>query len=56
MTHSERPTRGLSHSEELLRHEAPISKAQKRDLINKVQGKSGKETEKLLSNTFPEVM
>ena len=43
----------IIHSEELLRHEVPISKAQKRDLINKVQGKSGKETEKLLSNTFP---
>ena len=38
-----------------LRHEVPISKAQKRDLINKVQGKSGRETEKLLFNTFPEV-
>ena len=31
----------------------PISKAEKRDLINKVQGKSGRETEQLLSNTFP---
>ena len=36
-----------------MRHQAPISKAQKRDLINKVQGKSGRETEQLLSNTFP---
>ena len=36
-----------------LRHEVPISKAQKRDLINKVQGKSGRETEQLLSHTFP---
>ena len=36
-----------------LRHEVPISKAEKRDLINKVQGKSGRETEQLLSNTFP---
>ena len=32
----------------------PISKAQKRDLIKQVQGKSTKETEKLLSSTFPE--
>ena len=31
----------------------PISKDQKRDLINKVQGKSGRETEQMLSNTFP---
>ena len=36
-----------------MRHQVPISKAQKRDLINKVQGKSGRETEQLLSNTFP---
>ena len=43
----------IIHSEELMRHEAPISKAEKRDLINKVQGKSGRETEQLLSNTFP---
>ena len=43
----------IIHSEELMRHEVPISKAQKRNLINKVQGKSGRETEQLLSNTFP---
>ena len=43
----------IIHSEELMRHEASISKAQKRDLINKVQGKAGRETEQLISNTFP---
>ena len=42
-------------SEELLRHQVPISKDQKRDLIKQVQGKSRKETEQLLSSTFPEV-
>ena len=45
----------IIHSEELMRHEVPLSKSQKRNLINKVQGKSGRETEQLLSNTFPEV-
>ncbi len=45
----------IIHSEELLRHQIPISKDQKRDLIKQVQGKSTKETEKLLSSTFPEV-
>ena len=45
----------IIHSEELLRHQVPISKDQKRDLIEQVQGKSRKETEQLLSSTFPEV-
>ena len=45
----------ILHNEESLHHQVPISKAQKRDLIKQVQGKSTKETEKLLSNTFPEV-
>ena len=45
----------ILHNEESLRHQIPISKDQKRDLIKQVQGKSTKETEKLLSNTFPEV-
>ena len=44
-----------SKNAELLRHQIPISKDQKRDLIRQVQGKSTKETEKLLSSTFPEV-
>ena len=45
----------IIHNEESLHHQVPISKAQKRDLIKQVQGKSTKETEKLLSSTFPEV-
>ena len=45
----------IIHSEESLHHEVPISKDQKRDLIEQVQGKSRKETEQLLSNTFPEI-
>ena len=45
----------IIHNAELLRHQIPISKDQKRDLIRQVQGKSTKETEKLLSSTFPEV-
>ena len=45
----------IIHNEESLHHQIPISKAQKRDLIKQVQGKSTKETEKLLSSTFPEV-
>ena len=45
----------IIHNEESLHHPVPISKAQKRDLIRQVQGKSTKETEKLLSSTFPEV-
>ena len=45
----------IIHNEESLRHQVPVSKAQKRDLIKQVQGKSGKETEQLLSKTFPEV-
>ena len=36
-------------------HEVPISKAQKRAVIEQVQGKSNKEAEKLLSSTFPEI-
>ncbi len=45
----------IIHNEESLHHQVSISKAQKRDLIKQVQGKSTKETEKLLSSTFPEV-
>ena len=45
----------IIHNEESLHHQVSISKAQKRDLIEQVQGKSRKETEQLLSNTFPEV-
>ena len=45
----------IIHNAESLRHQVPISKEQKRDLIRQVQGKSTKETEKLLSSTFPEV-
>ena len=45
----------IIHNEESLHHQVSISKAQKRDLIKQVQGKSNKEAEKLLSNTFPEV-
>ena len=45
----------IIHNEESLHHQVPISKDQKRDLIEQVQGKSRKETEQLLSNTFPEI-
>ena len=45
----------IIHSEKSNYHELPISKAQKRAVIQQVQGKSNKEAEKILSNTFPEV-
>ena len=45
----------IIHNAESLRHQVPISKEQKRDLIKQVQGKSNKEAEKLLSSTFPEI-
>ena len=45
----------IIHNAESLRHQVPISKAQKRAVIQQVQGKSTKETEQLLSSTFPEV-